>query len=357
VLQNYLAESDGSNTINVVYTNEPRRYGNVISSLLQGAAFYHHFDATATTRQLTTVTSVASDKWIYDAWGNQVHRTGNTALSLLWLGQIGYYYDTATSHYSVRRRLYVPTLGRWSAIDPLEFREGFNRFGYVKNNPLTFSDPTGLVSGINSGPVKNGPRVPPNLSADYEFLGLAGKTLFMQLCLTFTVFRCRGCEENQRFVFKGGWVDLIQNVDYNTGIPSDEHTIDVEQQCADGPAGSECCCEGTWISSAACDFYQADKLLEGPQFPEGAEVYIKRFDESSYRTDCDGHGKVELRPPVMDATKLIKLLAAANVGVMSIMWVKHTGDGTFTVASQKCKVRAVHQFSARNYTPGPYPGF
>ena len=30
--QNLLAEADGTNTINVVYTNEPEQYGNLVSS-------------------------------------------------------------------------------------------------------------------------------------------------------------------------------------------------------------------------------------------------------------------------------------------------------------------------------------
>src|SRR5579872_769578 len=34
--ENYLAESDATNTINVVYTNEPRPYGNLVSSRISG---------------------------------------------------------------------------------------------------------------------------------------------------------------------------------------------------------------------------------------------------------------------------------------------------------------------------------
>src|SRR5262249_26008973 len=67
--QNYLAEADGTNTINVVYTNEPERYGNLVSTRLPVAGtpttVYHHFDAIGSTRQLTNAAVTVIDTMIY----------------------------------------------------------------------------------------------------------------------------------------------------------------------------------------------------------------------------------------------------------------------------------------------------
>ena len=72
---NLLAEADGTNTTNTVYTNEPEQYGNLISSRISGSTSYHHFDAIGSTRQLSSAAGAVSETVIYDAWGTVVRRT------------------------------------------------------------------------------------------------------------------------------------------------------------------------------------------------------------------------------------------------------------------------------------------
>ncbi|HYC93792.1 MAG TPA: RHS repeat-associated core domain-containing protein [Thermoanaerobaculia bacterium] len=51
----------------------------------------------------------------------------------------------ATGFYDYGARLYNPVTGRWLSPDPL-LRDGLNRYAYVRNNPWTKVDPTGLSS-------------------------------------------------------------------------------------------------------------------------------------------------------------------------------------------------------------------
>src|SRR5580704_14085663 len=104
---NLLAEADGSDTIQTVYTNEPQQYGNLISSRISGATSYHHFDGLGSTRQLTNAAGSVTDSVIYDAWGNVVSRTGTTAIVFLWIGELEYYRDVETGQLYVRRRVYA----------------------------------------------------------------------------------------------------------------------------------------------------------------------------------------------------------------------------------------------------------
>jgi len=67
--ENLLAETDASNVVQTVYTNEPQQYGNLISSRISGTTSYHHFDAIGSTRQLTNGAGTVTDTMIYDAWG------------------------------------------------------------------------------------------------------------------------------------------------------------------------------------------------------------------------------------------------------------------------------------------------
>jgi RHS repeat-associated protein len=146
--QNYLAETDQNNVVQTVYTNEPKQYGNLVSSRISGTASYHHFDAIGSTRQLTNSAGTVTDTVIYDAWGNVVSRSGITVIAFLWTGEIEYYLDPETGLYHVRERAYGPVIGRWTAIDPLQFDGGVLNHSYIysNNSPALHIDPTGLMS-------------------------------------------------------------------------------------------------------------------------------------------------------------------------------------------------------------------
>lgn len=152
--QNYLAESDATNTISVVYTNEPRQYGNLISSRISGTTSYHEFDALGSTRQLTSSAGNTTDTAIYDAWGNTVNRTGMSSATFLWDGQWGYYSDADTSVFWIRARAYAPLIARWTAVDPLFMTYQTGAYIYAVNSPVRVLDPAGLL------PTPAGPLTP-----------------------------------------------------------------------------------------------------------------------------------------------------------------------------------------------------
>ncbi len=54
--------------------------------------------------------------------------------------------DTETGNYYFRNRYYSAGLGRFMSRDPLRFRAGLNLFGFVYNNPISWLDPTGLLT-------------------------------------------------------------------------------------------------------------------------------------------------------------------------------------------------------------------
>jgi RHS repeat-associated protein len=159
--ENYLAEADAANTINVVYTNEPQQYGKLVSTRTLGTSGYHAFDAIGSTRQLTSSAAAVTDTAIYDAWGTVVLRTGTTQIAMLWVGELEYYFDTAVGLSSVRRRPYSSPGARWMTIDPAGAGGQSNLFNYVSNSPMNASDPSGLLPGYGNwcGP-RSGPGLP-----------------------------------------------------------------------------------------------------------------------------------------------------------------------------------------------------
>jgi RHS repeat-associated protein len=143
--ENILAETDENNIVQTLYTNEPQQYGNLISSRLPisgtPTSFYHNFDAIGSTRQLTNGAGTVTDSVIYDAWGNVTNRTGTTPVGLLWVGMLGYYFDSETDTLYVRARMYQAGIARWTTRDPLEFIDGVDLFVYSANSPIVTGDP------------------------------------------------------------------------------------------------------------------------------------------------------------------------------------------------------------------------
>ncbi len=149
---NILAETDGNDTVTTVYTNEPQQYGNLVSQRSGSTTSYFHFDALGSTRQLTTTAGAVSDTFTYNAWGEEVARTGTTATPFRWIGELGYYWDTDRQLYYIRRRSYSAPLGRWLAVDPLFYWIGTVRARYATNEMPVFRDASFATRASSSYP-------------------------------------------------------------------------------------------------------------------------------------------------------------------------------------------------------------
>lgn len=77
----------------------------------------------------------------YDAWGKVLN---DTLPGFQPFGFAGGLYDVDTGFVHFGARDYDPSIGRWTAKDPIRFGGGVNLYAYVGNDPINKFDPSGL---------------------------------------------------------------------------------------------------------------------------------------------------------------------------------------------------------------------
>lgn len=109
---------------------------------------YVHQDGFGSTRFLTDQAAVVSDRWSYDAFGEEVERSGNTPTEHLYRGE---QFDQGLGLYYLRARYYNAGVGRFSTADEFSGLQSapmsLNKFGYGNADPTNDADPSGYFAG------------------------------------------------------------------------------------------------------------------------------------------------------------------------------------------------------------------
>ena len=88
----------------------------------------------------------------YTAWGEVRYQAGTTSTGYQFTGQYSYAADFGLLYYGAR--FYDPQLGRFSSPDSIipqsQGVQGWDRYAYVNNNPVSHNDPTGHCSDFIS---------------------------------------------------------------------------------------------------------------------------------------------------------------------------------------------------------------
>lgn len=107
---------------------------------------YYVKDVLGSVRALVDDSNKINKVYDYDVFGTPVEKNhvNDQGIRTNIYHYAGYIFDYATSQYFVNARYYQPETGRFVAKDLL-LVDGFNRYKYVRNNPVKLVDPLGLL--------------------------------------------------------------------------------------------------------------------------------------------------------------------------------------------------------------------
>ncbi len=113
-----------------------------------GTPNYYFQDALGSTRVLLTKNGAVGATYTYSPYGSLLSQTGASQTSLLYAGG---QFDASTGLYYLINRYYDSTTGQFVTVDPV-VDASESTYGYVDGNPISNSDPTGLLCLLGRNP-------------------------------------------------------------------------------------------------------------------------------------------------------------------------------------------------------------
>jgi len=142
---NVIAEYDGNGNLTRKYIHGARvdELVCMIDVADSSAVYYYHYDGLGSVVALSDSSGDSCQSYEYSAYGQVAASDPNfTANLYLFTGRR---FDYETGLYYYRARYYNPYIGRFLQTDPIGYGDGINWYAYCGNNPLAYTDPSGLV--------------------------------------------------------------------------------------------------------------------------------------------------------------------------------------------------------------------
>jgi RHS repeat-associated protein len=133
--------------------------GLPVEQVNTSATYWYHHDQIGSTRLITDSTGTSQATYTYDPYGGLASSTGSLTNPFLYCGE---YRDSESGFYYLRARYFEPSTGQFISHDAAVAATR-SPYGYVANNPLNASDPSGLAcafiicsGGLGAGGVAGG---------------------------------------------------------------------------------------------------------------------------------------------------------------------------------------------------------
>ena len=137
---NVIEEVDNGGNVLARYT-QGSHVDEWLAELRSGTTSYYERDGLGSITSLSNSSGALANTYTYDAFGELTASTGTLTNPFQYTGRE---FDQETGLNYNRACYYDPFAERFLSEDPIGFNGGIDFYAYVANNPVTFTDPSGL---------------------------------------------------------------------------------------------------------------------------------------------------------------------------------------------------------------------
>jgi len=117
----------------------------------ESESLYYQYGPQGEARYLTDSTGAVAKSYLYNAYGKVLTGTGTKFNKHMYGGKFGYYSEGGMGLILAGQRWYSSFVMKWLSRDPIRYGGGDNLYGYVDEDPVNLTDPSGLWPGILPG--------------------------------------------------------------------------------------------------------------------------------------------------------------------------------------------------------------
>ena len=139
---NLVEETNGAGGVVARY-EQTQNIDEPLAMLRSSTTSYFHADGLGSVTSLSNSAGSIANTYTYDSFGKLTASTGSLVNPFQYTARES---DSETGLYYYRARYYDPNAGRFLSEDPIGFDGGHNFYAYVRNNPILYLDPSGLIT-------------------------------------------------------------------------------------------------------------------------------------------------------------------------------------------------------------------